>query len=1089
MNSHLLSKSLSVSFYILLLSMLFIVGTAYAKLPTLSVVEQQINQLNAESEPDISTLDKLQVIKNKLQEITALDKNNKSLQATLAQAPQRKIALSEKLQEATETQPIPISGKALASEIEQGLATEKARNKEWITQLSELKQQQQALLEAQETLPVEIAEQEHLIAKRVKESQVVQENQGEEIDKWVITIEQILQDKTLQGLVLQQDTLVQRRELAKINTQILEAQLALSSKQIELFQVRLLAVSTQSSLKVIEQAKQLSRTLVDAPDYIKNWNIKNETLAVEFEALNRQLLLTQQKRQQVEEQRQRVIQNLAQIKGNIKWLKNSPAFSDAISAQLQLLLDLEKKGDLAKAITAAHLKHFQLSTEIYELKDIPEVIAKIGASSSLSPLHEKVLSSILNFRYEVLNDALEKTDQFIAEITRLDVVQDQFYLEIQEERDFLREKRLFIRDRVALWELRTLDINVWFGTNNLLQRIQRLVHESVSHMGDFLLLGIFYLFLSVLIVQLKKVESKYRSAYAKVIGAVRKDKFSSTFILLVLAIGCGVLSAAYLFVIERWIAQRFSFFYSYDLGNIFASFCMVIVVWESLLRMAMPNGILQAHLGYSNEVVKWLKSTLSKQRWVLYSLLLSILFSEIIAENSDSLLLRIIFITLLFWLVSVTVVLLRDRHLPVLFPAFLRSKLAFQIFKIVIFLPLIAVTVLAVWGYFYTSWVVLFYYYATILCFIFAVLLQQLGVRWLNIEQRRISLQRALEKREERLQRQISGQVADDVEELVIPVEEVGEQSLTLLNLGVLIILFLMLSALLTDSLLALQWMDDVTIWDVVTTTETGNIVEAISLRALLGALVIFGLSIFSAKNIPGLLELLLLHRLNISRGATYAITTLSRYVIVIGGCLIGISILGFHWSRLQWLVAALSVGLGFGLQEIFANLVSGIILLFERPIRVGDTITIQGLSGTVMRINTRATTIQDWDKKDIIVPNKALITEQLVNWSLSDAMTRVIMPVGVAYGSDVQLVKKLLLQCARECDEITQDPEPQALFMQFGASSLDFELRVYLPQLEGRSLVMDKLNTRIVELFRLNNIEIPFPQMDVHIRDVPAKE
>jgi len=366
--------------------------------------------------------------------------------------------------------------------------------------------------------------------------------------------------------------------------------------------------------------------------------------------------------------------------------------------------------------------------------------------------------------------------------------------------------------------------------------------------------------------------------------------------------------------------------------------------------------------------------------------------------------------------------------------------------------------------------------------------LQQLGVRWLSIEQRRISLQRALEKREELLQRENNTLPVEDIDESIIPLESIGQQSLTLLNLAALVTLFIMLSALFSGGLLGFHWMDEVTIWDVMTVTEAGNIVEAISLKSLLSAIISFGMSLYLAKNIPGLLELLILHRLNISSGATYATNTLLRYAIVLGGFLIAVSTLGFHWSRLQWLVAALGVGLGFGLQEIFANLVSGIILLFERPVRVGDTITIQDLTGQVTRINTRATTILDWDQKEIIVPNKSLITEQLINWSLSDSTTRVILPIGVAYGSDVALVKKLLIQAAKECEEVCHVPEPSALFLAFGASSLDFELRIYLPKIEGRSIIKDKLNSRIDQLFRDNHIEIPFPQMDVHVRDLSAK-
>jgi small-conductance mechanosensitive channel len=1079
----LLSNLIICFLYLLLAISSFIAERASAQLPTQDMVEQQIALLNPDSDEDAASLDKLQQIKEYLQEIVQWQQERAQLQTLLEQAPQRKVELYNKQQQAEKAQPVAVSEALIGSEIEQQLAIEKARHKEWSEQLGELEKEQQQLLEAQETLPTAIVEQEQIVDEQRKSDKIVEEGTDNKIERWLSLSWQTLQEEKLKVLILEQDTLVQRRELAKINAQILESQLALASEQIELFQVRLLEISTQSTQKVIEQAKQLSRTFADAPDYILQWNVKNEVLAAEFEALNRQLLLTQQKRQQLEVQRQQLMQNMAQIKGNIKWLNNSPAFSDAISVQLQLLPQLPDMGELANTVTAAHLQHFQLSTELAGLKDIPALINQQEAASELNVLYKRVLSSILNFRYELLSNTLATTDQFLAEITRLHALQEQFSVEIQEAHDFLREKRLFIRDRSALWELPSWQLNIWFDSNNLAQRIVRLLGNNAMYAGQLLLLAAFLLFVFVLLLQLTKADRRNRASYAAVVGKVGKDKFSHTLILLFSALGYGALVAVCLFAVQRWFELRLESFYSYDLDNIFTFFCLVLLVWESLIRMAMPDGLLQRHLGGASVGISWLQLMMSKQRWILYTLLAGILLCEIVAENSESLLLRFLYIVLLLWLIIFTYLLLRRNRLSSLLPKFVRSQMPWQLFRILFILPLIAITSLAVWGYFYTSWVVLVYYYALILCFLAAMLLRQLGVRWLKIEQRRIRQQRTFEKRAEHRHRDKSP-YPGGTGEADLHVEEVSEQSLTVLNIVVIIFLFIMLSMLLSDSLLALQWLDEVIIWEVMTLTDSGQIVEAVSLKAVLSALIIFGLAFFLAKNIPGLLEILLLHRLHISTGMVYAAITLLRYAFVVCGFLIGVSILGFHWSRLQWLVAALGVGLGFGLQEIFANLVAGIILLFERPIRIGDTITVQGLSGTVMRIKTRATTILDWDKKEIVVPNKSLITEQLVNWSLSDAMIRIIIPVGVAYGSDVQLVKQLLIQAAYECGKVSREPEPQALFLQFGASSLDFELRVFLLQVEERSLVKDQLNTRIEQLLNQHQIEIPFPQMDIHLRD-----
>ena len=237
-------------------------------------------------------------------------------------------------------------------------------------------------------------------------------------------------------------------------------------------------------------------------------------------------------------------------------------------------------------------------------------------------------------------------------------------------------------------------------------------------------------------------------------------------------------------------------------------------------------------------------------------------------------------------------------------------------------------------------------------------------------------------------------------------------------------------------------------------------------------------------RNIPGILEVLVFSRVKLSQGTPYTINTLLTYILVAIGSAWAFATLGMSWSKLQWLFAALSVGLGFGMQEIFANFVSGIILLFERPIRVGDTVTINDVSGTVAKIRIRAITLIDPDRKEVIVPNKSFVTGQVINWALSNTVTRLVISIGVAYGSDLELVKRLLLQAANEQPSVLKDPEPRALFLNFGASTLEHELRVYVGQLSERISTIDALNRRINELFAEHNIDIAFNQLDVFIKN-----
>ena len=229
---------------------------------------------------------------------------------------------------------------------------------------------------------------------------------------------------------------------------------------------------------------------------------------------------------------------------------------------------------------------------------------------------------------------------------------------------------------------------------------------------------------------------------------------------------------------------------------------------------------------------------------------------------------------------------------------------------------------------------------------------------------------------------------------------------------------------------------------------------------------------------------MVLLQRFGLGTGERAAISTIVQYVIVVIGGSSIFKILGVGWGNVQWLVAALGVGIGFGLQEIVANFISGLILLFERPIRVGDTVTVGDVSGTVSKIRIRATSITDWDRKELIVPNKEFVTGRLVNWTLSDTIVRVVIPVGIAYGSDTEKAKEWMLKVARENKDVLRDPPPSVVFMAFGASSLDFVLRAFT-KIDTLLSVRDELNMAVDKAFREAGIEIAFQQRDIHIRSV----
>src|SRR5690554_4760685 len=399
-------------------------------------------------------------------------------------------------------------------------------------------------------------------------------------------------------------------------------------------------------------------------------------------------------------------------------------------------------------------------------------------------------------------------------------------------------------------------------------------------------------------------------------------------------------------------------------------------------------------------------------------------------------------------------------------------------------LPL-ALLALAMAGYFYSSVKVAGRLLDSFYLLLLWLLLQASAKRGLAVAARRLSFSRALAKRsarQEAREREDSGEGGNLIEEPELAVEKINQQSLRLLRISLLALLGTALYWVWSDLLDSLGYMDNVILWESISGSGDTLQVSHTSLANLVSGLLVILTAALLIYNLPGLLEVLIFSRLSLPTGTSYTIATSLKYIIFSVALVSSLGALGFEWSKLQWLIAALGVGLGFGLQEIFANFVSGLIILFERPIRIGDTITIANLSGTVSKIRIRATTIIDFDRKEIIVPNKTFVTDQLVNWTLTDPVTRITLKIGFAYGSDLQKIRQVLLQAAKENARVMEDPEPQVLFVSFGGSTLDHEMRVHVRELSDRLRATDELNRRIDTMCKEEGLEIAFNQLDVHL-------
>ena len=399
------------------------------------------------------------------------------------------------------------------------------------------------------------------------------------------------------------------------------------------------------------------------------------------------------------------------------------------------------------------------------------------------------------------------------------------------------------------------------------------------------------------------------------------------------------------------------------------------------------------------------------------------------------------------------------------------ERLKYVLYGAGVLIPL-ALAGLAVFGYSYTAEQLVSRFYATLLLTLAVLILDALILRWLLVTRRRLAMEQLRQRRQAALAQaqalEAAGGAAGNVSPVIptavdadderLDVAEMNDQTRQLIRSLLFVGIVIGLWGVWVDVLPALAILKKVqihalTIERVVeepvkppnragdnrpparsradrqtqprkpTETTKKTIQVPITLADLLLAVILLIVAIGAARNLPGMLEMIVLQRLPIDNAARYAITTLAQYGLTIIGVSAAFYVVGLRWQNVQWLAAALMVGLGFGLQEIFANFFSGMIVLLERPVRVGDIVTVGSTTGIVTRIRMRATTITNWERQEMIIPNKDLITGTVLNWTLSDTIQRVFIQVGVAYGSDTEKATKVLYKVLKDHPSVMDEP------------------------------------------------------------------
>ncbi len=507
-----------------------------------------------------------------------------------------------------------------------------------------------------------------------------------------------------------------------------------------------------------------------------------------------------------------------------------------------------------------------------------------------------------------------------------------------------------------------------------------------------------------------------------------------------------------------------------------------------------PNSVMQRHFCVTPQVLARNRMIIDKLWYASIPMLLIANIREVepikISDDVIGYLLMMLgFLYLTFFAARAIKLLLTDKRLTV----------GFATLAIAGFLTPLTIALMLGLGYYYTIIQLLNRVALTLYLFFMYLILSQVLRRELYVAQNKImgKLRRAQLKgtlggasklaRRQRVNN-LSGKTDSGLDSLGL--ELVNQRAFKLFNSILLLVFLYFMYNQWSDLAGVLSYLDQIYLYHSVTVVDGKSVPSSLSLGDVLLALAIIGLAILLNRNLPLVIDrLFMLRTSSKAKSASYTTKLITSYAITTLAVILAAGAVGIKWENLQWLVAALSVGLGFGLQEIFGNFVSGIIILFERQLRVGDIVTLNDLSGTVNKIRIRATTIISFDNKEVVIPNKQFITEALTNWSLSNTVTMIEFAVGVAYDADTNRAKEILRAIIRRCPDISREQRPKVYIKSLDASAITIMCEVYVKEIGKRKTVYDYLSTETLRLFNDQGIEIPFDQLDVTIRNLDTNK
>lgn len=892
-----------------------------------------------------------------------------------------------------------------------------------------------------------------------------------------------------------------RLELARRNVQALENRIAALNDRID--QLR-----QSQGTEVVAQAQQALEQLSDAPEPVRQLAKTNIALG---EELNRVLGESARNLQALQALR-RDISDLEASEKAVQTRLEVFGATDAIGRMLRKRLEhvrsirrssqTESNRELLNKLTD---RQIDIDEQRQQLRDLDAatnaILQKLPQEALADPRQRRALRTkvrkILAMQRDLLSSLVDVYQQYSTRLLELAAEESNYSRISRRFEEFIRGKLFWMRNTTPV-NFKQLEEKLGAAKAMLSPtRLKNSLRDIQEGFRQRPFLAVAGLLLSMLVLILQPIAGQRIADIGRETSQLRKNRYYHT----LLALWYTALRSAgwpLLLGFAGWWLSTIPSQEAYTtaLSEGLHTMATVLFTVSFIRQLCRPDGLAHRHFHWPNSIRRQLWKELRWLKWAtaplsfLIAFTLAVEFTPLIpAIGRPALVLMMLALVVFTWRMlnassPITTYLQLKR------PRNWLTQTRFLWFPILMLTPL-SLAILSILGYHYTAGLLTQRLLYTIWLLMGLLLAKDLFLRWIFMEKRRIAWQEAIKRRDE--QRKLrAGECDEDCESELAQLEEqdsvefyeqVSSQAQHIISALLMLAGIIGFWWIWSDLLPALQFLDSIKLPLTTTTLVDGISTEVpVTLGDVGIGILVTVITILAAKNIPGLLEILLLQRLPIDAGARYAITTLSQYFIVAIGIISAFSIIGTQWSSIQWLIAALSVGLGFGLQEIVANFVSGIILLFERPIRVGDVVTIGETTGTVSRIRIRATTIRDWERHELLVPNKEFVTGRLLNWTLTDPINRITVDVGIAYGSDVSLALKLLHEAAAEHPRVLSDPAPLISFEEFGDNALVLRMRSYLDSMDFRTITRSEVNEIINRKFEEAGIVIAFPQTDVHL-------